>query len=244
MRIIDKDGREITNPDLNLGRISIDHILKQHHDAVPATPEQGHWQDVDGHAGAQAWIVDKPGTPAREAWDEYETVERYTPYTPDELAAHAGQQAQDAAQTLRAAQTTIALGLLIGDKSPALSDAQAEQVSSLFPDWQETGVYQIGMIARYKGQLYRTLQAFTSQKDWTPDTAASLWKRVGAPDKAGVWPWSQPLGSTDAYKKGSVVTHNGRTWTSDIDANVWEPGVYGWTEKTNGDTKQAKEYIA
>lgn len=24
--------------------------------------------------------------------------------------------------------------------------------------------------------------------------------------------------------------HNGVTWTSTVDNNVWEPGVYGWTE--------------
>ena len=26
------------------------------------------------------------------------------------------------------------------------------------------------------------------------------------------------------------VSHNGKHWTSDVAANVWEPGVYGWTE--------------
>jgi hypothetical protein len=25
-----------------------------------------------------------------------------------------------------------------------------------------------------------------------------------------------------------VVTHNGSTWVSIVDNNVWEPGVYGW----------------
>lgn len=23
--------------------------------------------------------------------------------------------------------------------------------------------------------------------------------------------------------------HNGNLWDSDVDGNVWEPGVYGWT---------------
>lgn len=40
--------------------------------------------------------------------------------------------------------------------------------------------------------------------------------------------WVQPLGAHDAYPKGSVVKHKGKTWTSTADANVWEPGVYGW----------------
>ena len=31
----------------------------------------------------------------------------------------------------------------------------------------------------------------------------------------------------------SVTSHNGKHWTSDADGNVWEPGVYGWTESTD-----------
>ena len=59
----------------------------------------------------------------------------------------------------------------------------------------------------------------------------SLW--VGISDPAEEWPeWSQPVGSTDAYAKGAKVSHNGKHWTSDVDANVWEPGAYGWTEAT------------
>lgn len=27
-----------------------------------------------------------------------------------------------------------------------------------------------------------------------------------------------------------LISHNGKKWTSDSDGNVWEPGVYGWTE--------------
>jgi hypothetical protein len=41
--------------------------------------------------------------------------------------------------------------------------------------------------------------------------------------------WVQPAGAHDAYQSGDRVSHNGQVWTSDIDANVWEPGVHGWT---------------
>lgn len=34
--------------------------------------------------------------------------------------------------------------------------------------------------------------------------------------------------STNPYSNGDKATHNGKTWTSDLDNNVWEPGVYGW----------------
>ena len=36
--------------------------------------------------------------------------------------------------------------------------------------------------------------------------------------------------STNPYAKGDKVTHNGKTWQSTTDNNVWEPGVYGWEE--------------
>lgn len=34
---------------------------------------------------------------------------------------------------------------------------------------------------------------------------------------------------------GDKVTHNGKTWTSIVDNNVWEPGVYGWAEYAEGE---------
>lgn len=50
------------------------------------------------------------------------------------------------------------------------------------------------------------------------------------------WPeWVQPTGAHNAYAKGSQVTHNGEKYVSQIDANVWEPGMFGseslWTKQ-------------
>ncbi len=42
-------------------------------------------------------------------------------------------------------------------------------------------------------------------------------------------PWVQPTGAHDAYGLGAKVAHKGQTWTSIAAANVWEPGVYGWS---------------
>lgn len=61
--------------------------------------------------------------------------------------------------------------------------------------------------------------------------AASLWSV--AADPAEEWPeWSQPVGAHDAYAAGDKVSHNDKKWKSTCDGNVWEPGVYGWTEET------------
>ena len=56
----------------------------------------------------------------------------------------------------------------------------------------------------------------------------SAWRVVRAPGDGAVPAWRQPLGAHDAYAQGSRVRHADHTWESTIDANVWEPGVYGW----------------
>lgn len=45
-----------------------------------------------------------------------------------------------------------------------------------------------------------------------------------------IYPWRQPVGSTDAYPNGAWVQHNGRAWRSLQAANVFEPGVASWRE--------------
>ena len=77
--------------------------------------------------------------------------------------------------------------------------------------------------------MYRCLQAHTAQADWTPDAVPSLWAKVLIPDPDVIPELEQP-DSTYPYMIGDRVTHNGVTWESTIDNNVWEPGVYGWTE--------------
>ena len=57
-----------------------------------------------------------------------------------------------------------------------------------------------------------------------------MWTRIA--DPAQEWPeWIQPTGAHNAYAQGAKVSHNGKHWISDVGANVWEPGVYGWTEQ-------------
>lgn len=113
-----------------------------------------------------------------------------------------------------------------------LTDEQAVTYKLLYPKWIGNGVsYVVGDRRQYDGALYKCLQAHTSQPDWTPTAAPSLWAKVLIPDPGTIPEWEQP-DSTNPYMAGDKVTHNGKTWVSDIDNNVWEPGVYGWTEVT------------
>ena len=109
----------------------------------------------------------------------------------------------------------------------SLSDAEALEVPTLFPSWAEGTSYSTEDRIEYDGTLYRCVQAHTSQADWTPTATPALWVVVSLEE----WPdWAQPLGAHDAYPAGAKVTHAGKHWVSDVDSNVWEPGVYGWTE--------------
>ena len=104
------------------------------------------------------------------------------------------------------------------------------QPMAMYDEWSaESVAYTLNDIRQYNGLLYRCVQAHTSQATWTPEDAPSLWTRIA--DPAQEWPeWIQPTGAHNAYAQGARVSHNGKHWISDVDANVWEPGVYGWTE--------------
>lgn len=98
----------------------------------------------------------------------------------------------------------------------------------LYPAWASGVGYTVGDKVRHGDVLYRCLTGHTAQDTWTPDASPSLWAQVLAED-GKILPWQQP-DSTNPYSKGDKVTHAGKTWVSDVDGNVWEPGVYGWTE--------------
>ncbi len=113
-------------------------------------------------------------------------------------------------------------------QAQSLTDEQAIQVKAIYPVYDSNGMpYEKDYKVTYNGDLYKCLQAHTSQSDWTPDNAPSLWSKV-LPGQEGteVGDWVQP-GSANPYMKGDQVTHNGKTWESMVDNNVWEPGVQG-----------------
>lgn len=102
--------------------------------------------------------------------------------------------------------------------------------SSVYPLWDGSGhEYYQGEKVTYEQKYYRCVQNHKSQIDWTPEAAPSLWSEISDPTEE--FPeWRQPTGAHDAYSKGDKVSHNSKHWISDMDANVYEPGVYGWSE--------------
>jgi hypothetical protein len=109
------------------------------------------------------------------------------------------------------------------------------EVASVFPEYQVGKAYKIKDVFSYgtnsvgDRQLYQVLQDHTSTEEWTPDTTVSLYKPIGVTEE-GYPEWVQPIGASDAYNTGDIVSYNGVLYKSLIDANTWSPEAYpqGW----------------
>lgn len=89
MRILDVNGNEVQNPDLDLGYLTNDRIFIAHHEAIEAVKEVYHYETEREYPNGGRdvkKVVDVPAVEAKEAWDEYEDIQRYTLYTPEEYA--------------------------------------------------------------------------------------------------------------------------------------------------------------
>ena len=156
----------------------------------------------------------------------------YLDLTTEELAAMEAEAAKfEAYERTRPLTAEEVNAMLIRQQINSLSvdDNTALRMREFYPDWAAGQDYPAGFKAQRGGALYKVLQAHTSQTGWEPENAPSLWAKVLIPDENIIPEWEQP-DSTNAYSKGDKVTHNGKTWVSDVENNVWEPGVYGWTE--------------
>ena len=117
-----------------------------------------------------------------------------------------------------------------------LTDEQALEIATVYPKWEAGKVYAVGDIISYgenatgDPQLYKVVQAHTSQEDWLPGQGTdSLYDAFGL-DESGYPVWSQPSGAHDAYNTGDIVNYNGTLYKSLMDGNVWSPEAYpqGW----------------
>lgn len=116
-----------------------------------------------------------------------------------------------------------------------LTEEQAMEIATVYPAWEENHAYSVGDIISYginsvgDPQLYKVVQAHTSQADWLPEATPALYDAFGL-DESGYPVWSQPSGAHDAYNTGDIVNYNGTLYQSLIDGNTWSPEAYpaGW----------------
>ena len=150
----------------------------------------------------------------------------------EEIAAYqAEQKAFEAAERSRPLTESEVSRLLIARQINTLTvdDNTALRMTEFYPEWAADTAYPAGHKVQHGGKLWRCLQSHTSQEGWEPENAPSLWAKVLIPNPDVIPEWEQP-DSTNPYMAGDKVAHSGKTWESTIDNNVWEPGVYGWTE--------------
>ncbi len=118
---------------------------------------------------------------------------------------------------------------MFATQTEELSDEDALEVAALFSTWASKIGTEVKAGERlwYNTKLYKVVQPHIPQADWTPDANPALYTEVSVVE----WPeWVQPIGASDAYMKGDHTAHNDKHWESEVDNNVWEPGVYGWRE--------------
>lgn len=96
MRVFDETKtKELTEYNLYKGYLKDDKLLIAHHEAVEAVEEQGHYETIAEYPNGGKdveWVVDVPAVEAKEAYDEYEEIQVYIPYTANEIAKRKAEQ--------------------------------------------------------------------------------------------------------------------------------------------------------
>lgn len=250
-RILDAQGNELKleDIDLNAGKL-VDETITVHHDAVEGVEEVSHVEvlkeyyetgpngepvlDEDGHKivfGKDVkTIIDVPGVEAKPAYDEREEIQRYIPYTAEELDKIAKEKADAKASAAVADAEKSAIRLIMQKITPSLSTDELMQVAAIFPNWDASKTYTEDDIVRYQQSLYQAIGEVPANT--VPDAATDKWKNLTKPVD-GVARWIQPNSAENAYDSAAVVMHDDEQWSSDEDYNMHEPGVDGWT--SNGD---------
>lgn len=250
-RILDAHGNELQHNDIDYAKGKlVDETITVHHDAVEGVEEVSHVEvlkeyyetgpdgapvlDEDGHKivfGKDVkTIIDVPGVEAKDAWDEQEEIQRYIPYTAEELDKIAKENADAQASAAVAAAEKSAIRLITQKIAPSLSADELMQVAAILPNWDASKTYVADDIVRYQQSLYQAHGDVPANT--VPDVATDKWMDLMKPVD-GVARWIQPNSAENAYDSAAVVMHDDQQWSSDEDYNMHEPGVDGWTLKSD-----------
>lgn len=141
------------------------------------------------------------------------------------IAKTVSQTAQTVAGLAGDSQTIVGvLKKLAPGAASGMTQSDLHGMAALWPDWEQGGTYRARQLVRYENRLYFVLKDVASAVE-TPDKGADAYKLMSEPDANGVFPFSAPLGDSDAYGVGDRVTLQGTTYVSLIDGNKSIPGV-------------------
>lgn len=133
---------------------------------------------------------------------------------------------KEKAEQAKIKKANTQLDKLVKDKLlPKLSDEVAYTIRVLYPEFQIGIIYKVGERIIYKDKFYKVISEHTSQADWTPDVAVSLFVEISDPSIE--YPeFKQPISTETAYMKGDKITFNGAKYISLVDYNVYSPTDY------------------
>ena len=97
-----------------------------------------------------------------------------------------------------------------------LSDAEAPSVKTLYPKWAAGQSYAVGYKLLYGGELYKVIQAHTSQDGWEPVNAASLWTEI-CETHDGTIDDPIPYSGNMALEAGKYYSQSGKTYLCNRD---------------------------
>lgn len=178
MKIIDKNGTEITNPDLDLGYL-VNDTETVHHDAVEAVEEQSHYETIAEYPNGGKdvkKIVDVEAVPAKDAWDEEVQIQRYVLYTEEELKAILDKVKEDkitqSKEDLKDFLANNPMQWLDGKYYSVTSEKQSLLTSNL-------ALYQVSATA---GQPFKLTWNSTGEEcsEWTYENLCALALAIGA----------------------------------------------------------------
>lgn len=156
-RVFNQDKtQELEEYDLTAGKLVADKLFVRHHEAVPevvaqtveekVAAYQANGQSVEQHNGTYYLVVAQypnggkdiqevtptEASPAKDAYDEYEDIYVYTPYTEQELAVIAANKAISEAKAYLSRTDYIVLKI-----AEATAEGDAEQVTALQAEYAE-----------------------------------------------------------------------------------------------------------
>ena len=105
----------------------------------------------------------------------------YRDATPDEIAAmEAEYKRAELYERQRPLTQREVTSMLIAQQvnSIEVDDNTALRMLNFYPTWSEGSAYAAGFKVRYNGNLWRCIQAHTSQIGWEPENVASLWEQI------------------------------------------------------------------
>lgn len=203
------------------------------------------WEQIQDNRGVEYWLPeDVYGAPAKIMKDLGALPEGALLNPPEQTQEEKNRELADNAKViLRSLAIDAMMMTLAGNDVTTyrneyqtnimtLNDDVALLMPEVYPIWSGNSVnYKKGERITYKGILYKVLQDHTSQGNWTPEAAPSLFAKVLTSTTGEILEWEQP-DSTNPYMKGDKVKYNGKIYESLIDNNVWAPDAYplGWKE--------------